>query len=128
MNPSENIAPRGSNNEILRRIANRFYDANGNPKPGSPGGPTLAKTIGTPLRHAATNPAYLLVPADDNRVGGLLRNLDASDPILYGSNSSMTDGGTLLAGETLPLNVRGNIYIFSASGSPIAEFVPILST
>src|SRR4029077_10678253 len=110
MNPTTNIAPAGSNNEILRRIANSFYDASGSPKPGAPGGPTLATTIGAVVRHVATNPAYLIAPADDTRVGGLLRNLDATLTIYYSSNSSMTDGGSLLPGGNLPLNVRGNIY------------------
>lgn len=131
MNPSQNIAPVGNNNEILRRIANIFYDSNGKPRPGAPGGPLIAKTVGDVYRHAAAGPspapAYLLAPADDTRVGGLLRNLDNNLTIWWGSDPNITDanGATLLAGENVPANVRGAIYIYTTSGAPIAEFVPI---
>jgi len=131
MNPSQNIAPAGSNNEILRRIANIYYDANGNPKPGVPGGPLVANTIGHSYRHAATGPfptpAYLLAPADNTRVGGYIFNMDNSLTIWFGSDPNLTDatGATLLPGQTAPCNVRGPVYIYCLSGAPIVEFVPV---
>jgi hypothetical protein len=131
MNPNKNIAPSGSNNEILRRIANIFYDGNGNPRPGNPGGPLIAKTVGDVYRHAATGPsptpAYLLAPADDTRVGGYISNLDQTLTIWWGSDPNLTDqtGATLGAGQTAPANIRGPVYIYCISGAPLVEFVPV---
>ena len=130
MDPNKNIAPRMSNNEALRRLLAKFMDENGNPAPGSPGGPTIGLSLGPSVRHAATGPlpvaAYQLMPADDTRVGGQMRNLDMVNIIYYGSSPNLTDatGGTLKPGETVGINVRGPIYIYCTAGAPIAEFMP----
>ena|ERR1043166_3844276 len=130
MNPLLDISPPQDTNTAVRRLLNVFVDLNSKPRPGAPGGPVTAKNIGDVIRHGAANPAYLLVPADDTRAGGLLRNLDTAETIYYGSNPNVDDqtGATMLPGEIIPINIRGSIYIYHATLNPIAEFVPIQTT
>jgi hypothetical protein len=131
--PPNNIAPRMSSNEALRRLLAVFTDDSGALKPGAPGGPQPGKNILT-TRMAAGGPspdlATLIVGARADRVGGLLRNLttDENDKtIWYGSEPGVTDatGATLDAGESVPLTTSGPIYIYKLEGNPVAEYVEI---
>lgn len=116
-----------SNNQALRRLLGIYINPDGSLKPGAPGGPQAGKTI-VPVRHVAGGPnpalAYLLVPADDNRIGGMLRSLDDAETIWYGSNADITEltGATLGPGESIPMNTSGPIYIYKTTGNPVAEF------
>lgn len=122
------IAPLMSNNVALRMQLAVFMDENGNLKPGAPGGPMRGKNIRI-YRHAATGPnptlAYMIAPASDKRVSGMLVNLNDSLTIYYGSDPTVTDatGGTLVAGASLPITTRGPIYVYTLSGAPNVEFV-----
>lgn len=124
----DDIAPPMTNNQALRRILKQNQDDSGNPQPGSPGGPLEANKTRI-YRHAAAGPspvvAWLLVPASDSRKGGFLTNLDLTDTIYYGSDPAVTDatGGTLGPGQSVPIAIRGPIYVYSLTGIPIAEFV-----
>lgn len=123
----DDVAPRMSNNEALRRLLAIYTNPDGSLKPGAPGGPQPGQTLST-IRHEATGPApelaYLLVGPEANRVGGMLRNLDEEDTIWYGSSADITDesGGTLGPGESIPINTAGPLYVYKTTGNPIAEF------
>lgn len=139
MNPDRNILPPMSNNELLRRLGFVFMDANGNLKPGAPGGPVAGKKFAPAIRVQATGPApaqaILVVAEDKTRVGGLLRNTDGANPIVYGSDPDVTDaggggvlGGTLNAGESVPIAITGPIYAYAPNGgAPWVEFLPVLN-
>lgn len=124
----DDIAPPMTNNQALRRLLAQSQDDSGNPQPGSPGGPLEANKTRT-YRHAATGPspvvAWLLVPSSDARKGGFLTNLDDTNTIYYGTDPGITDatGGTLGPGQSVPIGIRGPIYVYCAAGAPIAEFV-----
>lgn len=124
-------APMDSN-EALRRLLAVFQDPTGNPMPGAPGGPVLGQNVGPVFRHAAAGPlptvAYQLVAAQPTRTNGILRNMDATNTVYWGSSPTVTDatGSTLLAGENVPVGgYRGPIYIYCTAGSPIVEFTPV---
>jgi hypothetical protein len=125
---ADGIAPIMTNNQAIRRILSFFQDDSGNPMPGAPGGSLEADSTRT-YRHTATGPspivAWLIAPANSARKGGFLTNLDAAITIYYGSDPAITDatGGTLLAGQSVPINIRGPLYVYCLTGAPIAEFV-----
>lgn len=118
-----------STNEALRRllVLNREIKAALTDPDGLPivdAGSAAASTEITVTRVAAGSPAVLIATPNQARKGGILRNLDSNDIGYYGSlpNVNATTGATLNPGESVPLNLAGSIYVFSAT-APVFEWV-----
>jgi hypothetical protein len=122
-----------STNEASRRLLATVTDSNGNPLPGTPGGPLPGNSL-LITRVAARGPlptlAVLLVPARPNRTGMLIQNLDDVNTIWYSDNPNVTDqtGATLEAKNNVPIAHAGPLYIYATAGAPVAEVIETLST